>query len=580
MTIIATPHLNESEIKNSGVHYTPPELAAFLAERAATCLSTVGGIIRVLDPACGDGTLLEAFALAVPPSTRERLELIGYEIDAVALTQANSRLANLNIHLITLHHGDFLDAVDEHYKSAGPVQLFGNKTSSQRLVDVVISNPPYVRTQALGAKRSRELAERFGLTGRVDLYHAFVKAMWSLMNPKGVLALLTSNRFLTILSGASMRQLLRNQFDLREIYDLGDTRLFGAAVLPAIVIGEKQTGSTDRPDTPFFSRIYELRKTVKVAKEFASVFAALNAKHEGNIKVGKSKFVVTQGRLNLDGDSTKPWSLESAASREWLDTIDKHAQFRFGEIASIRVGIKTTADNVFIRRSWDTLPNNQQPEPDLMHRLLTHHTAQRWKTSEAAYATVLYPHYADANGKKKAVDIARFPKALRYLESHRPQLEGRSYVIEAGRNWFEIWVSQQPSEWPRPKIVYPDIAESPTFSLDLTGAVVNGDCYWITLDHGFESDWLYLMLAVANSTFIEIYYDNVFHNKLYAGRRRFMTQYVKQFPLPPLAHPLSQRIVRGAKKLAAMDNVANAKEQEADLDLLVWEAFGLKPSEA
>ena len=38
-----------------------------------------------------------------------------------------------------------------------------------------------------------------------------------------------------------------------------------------------------------------------------------------------------------------------------------------------------------------------------------------------------------------------------------------------------------------------------------------------------------LLLAVANSSFITKFYDIAFHNKLYAGRRRFMTQYVKKF---------------------------------------------------
>ena len=53
-----------------------------------------------------------------------------------------------------------------------------------------------------------------------------------------------------------------------------------------------------------------------------------------------------------------------------------------------------------------------------------------------------------------------------------------------------------------------------------------------------------LMAAVANSTFITRYYDIVFHNKLYAGRRRFMAQYVSQFPLPDLHAPISREIVK------------------------------------
>jgi adenine-specific DNA-methyltransferase len=58
--------------------------------------------------------------------------------------------------------------------------------------DLIITNPPYVRTQVLGAEASRQLAARFQLQGRIDLTHAFVAAMRQLLAPGGVIALLCS----------------------------------------------------------------------------------------------------------------------------------------------------------------------------------------------------------------------------------------------------------------------------------------------------------------------------------------------------------------------------------------------------
>ena len=77
-----------------------------------------------------------------------------------------------------------------------------------------------------------------------------------------------------------------------------------------------------------------------------------------------------------------------------------------------------------------------------------------------------------------------------------------------------------------PKLVFRDISEQPTFWLDFEGSVVNGDCYWLTPESQGSDDRLWLAAAVANSTFIESFYDHRFNNKLYAGRRRFITQYV------------------------------------------------------
>ena len=54
----------------------------------------------------------------------------------------------------------------------------GNSVSSlPTMFDIVIANPPYVRTQILGAKRANELAHAYGLSGRVDLYQVFLLAM-------------------------------------------------------------------------------------------------------------------------------------------------------------------------------------------------------------------------------------------------------------------------------------------------------------------------------------------------------------------------------------------------------------------
>ena len=93
-------------------------------------------------------------------------------------------------------------------------------------IDVVIANPPYVRTQVLGAKQAQALAKRFGLSGRIDLYQAFTRAMADVLRTGGVLGLLTSNRFLTTKSGAALRHILRTEFKLTSVFDLGDTKLF------------------------------------------------------------------------------------------------------------------------------------------------------------------------------------------------------------------------------------------------------------------------------------------------------------------------------------------------------------------
>ena len=89
-------------------------------------------------------------------------------------------------------------------------------------------------------------------------------------------------------------------------------------------------------------------------------------------------------------------------------------------------------------------------------------------------------------------------------------------------------------------------------------------------------DMLWLILAVGNSSFIEAYYDNQFNNKLYSGRRRFLTQYVKKFPLPNPSTDIAVKIISTVKNLyQSLINGSNIQTQELELDDLIWKSFGL-----
>ncbi len=552
--------------KAHGVHYTPESLADFLADRILAALHGETAP-AVLDPACGDGELLDAFARALPAA-----HLTGVDRDSDALVGAKERLARDGIKAFTPLHADFLEinplAEAEHGLEADSF-------------DAIISNPPYVRTQVLGAEKAQELAERFNLSGRVDLYQAFVHAMTPCLRPGGVLGLLCSNRFLTTLAGMALREFLADEYELVEIFDLGDTKLFAAAVLPAIVIARRKKGG-EANDACSYVRVYEA-PTIESAPAADSVIAALADGAEGAVEVDGRVYEIERGTVKMGATAKDPWTLTHDDRAGWLEQIEAKTDKTFDEVAKIRVGIKTTADAVFIRRKWSDLPADQQPESDLIHPLITHHIAERWTTPEGSKLarTVLYPHEVGSTGKRANVALDQFPNAERYLEANRERLEGRTYVIEAGREWYEVWVAHQPADWPKRKIVFPDISELPKFFLDESGAIVNGDCYWMAFDDDAEPELLSLMLAVANSSFAVAFYDAVCGNRLYAGRRRFITQYVKRFPIPDVDETTRTRIHTLVEKLRATEAGSDERTAfEAKLDTLVWAAFGLRVGQA
>lgn len=346
-------------------------------------------------------------------------------------------------------------------------------------------------------------------------------------------------------------------------------------MLPAIVVARK--GSPHSGAQCEFVRVYEDRedgRTRLPAPEYTSVLDALRSQVRGAVLSPQGRYTIERGTLADPGVSDAPWQLATPENRDWLEIIEANQSGCFADVAKIRVGIKSTADRVFIRDDWGMLPVEQRPEADLLRPLITHHIANRW-AARPTTKQVLYPHAVEG-GKRVAINLASFPHARTYFEAHRVILESRKYVIESGRRWYEIWVPQAPEDWSSPKVVFPDISEEPRFLLDESGAVVNGDCYWATLKRGQDPRFLALMLAVANSSLIKKYYDIVFHNKLYAGRRRFMAQYVSKFPLPRLDSPSVARLLEIVGRLTkGSETVAVVEDLELELNALVWQSFGI-----
>jgi hypothetical protein len=493
------------------------------------------------------------------------VEVCGFETDEVALASAKAQLCEAFPGVpLRLTHGSFLDYVLEHFDNSPQMSLFPKPATEK--YDLIIANPPYVRTQILGANQAQQLAQEFGLSGRVDLYFAFILGIGEVLNRNGVAGIIVSNRFMTTKSGATVRKAIRDRFTIRHVWDLGDTKLFNVAVLPAVLL----LGGTSRHEgaTPEFTSIYET--TEEPTFDASGPIAALD--FDGVVVVeGGRRFRVCTGTLG--GSADEVWRVRTDSTDAWLREVAARTWGTFRDIGKVRVGVKTCADKVFIRSDWDTMPPETRPE--LLRPVATHHIARRFKAVQTDRCRcILYPHEV-IEGRRRAVNLDAYPRTRAYLEQHREQLEKRTYVTEAGRKWYEIWVPQDPRAWDSPKLVFRDIAEKPIFWIDERGSIVNGDCYWLICEESSNVDLLWLAGAVGNSTFIEAFYDHRFHNKLYAGRRRFITQYVEEFPLPDPDGKVGQAIIQASKAIYAAAETEDADGMAEELNRQVWEAFGL-----
>lgn len=542
---------NESKEKSNGVIYTPKEMADFLALEMIKYGNfdlTNSTEVNILDPAIGEGELIVAIVTKILEiNSKILVNIDGYETDTNVAPKTEKaikqRFPLANVSVIAK---DFLENAD----------------SIEKKYDYIIANPPYVRTQILGSYKAQEIANRMNLSGRIDIYYAFLLYMKQLLSNNGISGYITSNKFFTIKSGSSVRDFMIKNYHIHSIVDFGDTKLFNASVLPCTIVFSN--GCTQDPETVNFTSIYESKDMTSSFTPITSIFDNIQKSGRFGLADGRI-FDCCQGHL-YDASKGALWIIASNEKKKWLSTVESNTWIHLSDLGKIRVGIKTTADNVFIGDDW----TGDKSKIELLRPLITHRDAGQIVSKSKANWQVLYTHTV-VNGKKVAYDIEKYPESKSYLEKHYDQLSSRNYIIKAKRNWYEIWVPQNPDSWKNRKIVFRDISEKPEFWLDETGAIVNGDCYWIEIDSSVFEETIYLALAVVNSNFIEKYYDAKFNTKLYSGKRRYMAQYVEQFPIPNPNTIEAKKAIKLVKKIIAgcteyetaryMDNINNLTEQ-------------------
>jgi adenine-specific DNA-methyltransferase len=202
--------------KLRGGYYTPKPIADFLARWAIRAPDA-----EVLEPSCGDGSLVEASieALLTRGARKEAVaQLIhGVEIDPDEAARTVERMKALGIapREDTIHVGDFF----AHCKN----QLFGQRfmslvTAEARKFDVIIGNPPFIRYQNF-PEASRNIAceimQRVGLhpTRLLNAWLPFLIAGSLLLKEYGRLAMVIPAELFQVNYAAETRQFLSNFYD-------------------------------------------------------------------------------------------------------------------------------------------------------------------------------------------------------------------------------------------------------------------------------------------------------------------------------------------------------------------------------
>ena len=131
--------------KKTGATFTPSRLANYLSNKLIGYYGDLSNKI-VVDPACGNGSLL----ISISGQSDSNIEkLVGFDTNKEYVAQTKKNLAEIGISNFEIENEDFLEISNKQNDLFSSNSLF-------EYADIIIANPPYVRTQNLGSGKSNK----------------------------------------------------------------------------------------------------------------------------------------------------------------------------------------------------------------------------------------------------------------------------------------------------------------------------------------------------------------------------------------------------------------------------------------
>ena len=465
--------------RNGGQHgdvFTSPHVVRFMLDmvnyRSERDLSQV----TILEPSCGEGEFLEDIARRILESAKTFhfdaneafcKNVRAYDIDGKKIDKCRSRLHQMGF-----------KTTDESIIEADFLK------ESIENVDIVVGNPPYIRYEnipedMIGFIRNNYKTFHY----RCDLYVPFFEKTLSLLKPDGKHCFICSNRWFKNEYGKKLRKYVADHFALQTIINLEHANAFQEEVLayPAITFIKKENARdsfnyVDCNEVETIRQIdYETRKMPKGA------------------------------------DWTE--SFNDIAMNPSYQTIEQQG-------FSIGIGVATGADAVFISQELPNMVERELIMPGINARDLRGNRFQ-W---QGEY--LLNPYNADGT----LVNLADYPRASAYLESHREKLSARHIAKKAPSRWYKTIDRISPALMSKPKILLPDMSGNTFVFVDDGNFYPLHNIYYIT---GSSSIKLRLLAAFLMSDFVRKQLSSV-TNHMNGGFSRWQSQHLRKLRLPNL----------------------------------------------
>ena len=426
--------------------------------------------------------------------------------------------------------------------------------------DIVIGNPPYVRQELISPIR-HILQQLFSevYAGTADLYVYFYKRGAELLRTRGVLAYISSNRFLRAAYGRRLREFFSNRMCLHILLDFGSVSVFGASVDTCIVLVENSDPNGE-------------------------AFSTATFRDEANILRLSDAFQECSFFMHAHDLSPSGWTLTSSNALSLLERLESigTALEEYVNEGFYR-GIITGCNDAFIigesiRQRLITMDGRSD---ELIKPLLRGRNLRRWKANSTneyliviASSTNREWSWSDARNVSEAERIfaETYPAIYNHLNGYRDRLIARD---DQGMFYWELRSCVYYAEFEKPKVIYPQTAKSLYGCYDKVGTFGLNNVYFIpTRDLS--------LLAILNSRLFDWYARHKFYNlndPWRGGRLQFFAQYMKKVPIADMTSEQKMALSRLVKQILADPQSDRVRDIEQEIDELVYQLYGLTDAE-
>ncbi len=365
--------------------------------------------------------------------------------------------------------------------------------------DVVIGNPPYVQLQKLGEMGNKLSKCNYQTYNKsADLYCLFYEKGCQILKSKGYLSYITSNKWLRVNYGESLRKFLTTNINPKILLDFSGITVFPDAVVdPHILI------LTNEP--------YKKKTEACVIKTSTTDLKAVLEKNK----------VVREF-------SSESWTIMSSGEAKKLNRMKQNGTELKNLPVNINYGIKTGFNEAFfideIMRK--KLIAEDAKSEELIRPMVRGRNIIPFGISDSEYLINVHNGLKEKNPPLPPVEIDEYPAIKRYLEAFYRQLEKRG---DKGETPYNLRNCAYLEEFSKPKILYPNMTSVFPFMYDESGLLSNDKSFILTSKD--DSISLLFLTAVFNSSLAKLW---IWWNcpELGDNRREIRKVYFEHFPVP------------------------------------------------